>query len=81
MKIKILYFAQLREAAGVSEQWFDLPQPVTVGEFVKKFLDQPRFEAYKNLPFRFAMNDEFVDADKMIENQSSVAIIPPVAGG
>lgn len=81
MKIKILFFAQLREAAGVSEQMIELEHPVVLGEFIKDFLDQPRFKDYKNLPFRYAMNDEFIDADKIIEDQATIAIIPPVAGG
>ncbi len=81
MKVKILFFAQLREAAGVSEQMVDLAHPIAIGEFVKDFLDQPRFRAYKDLPFRYAMNDEFVSADKLIGDHATVAMIPPVAGG
>ncbi len=81
MKITMLFFAQLREAAGVSEQMVDLAHPITIGKFVKDFLDQPRFTAYRDLPFRYAMNDEFVDAGKMVEDHATIAMIPPVAGG
>jgi molybdopterin converting factor small subunit len=71
MKIKVLFFAQLREAAGVSEQMVDLADPIAIGKFIKDFLDQPRFTTYKDLPFRYAMNDEFVSADKIIEEHES----------
>ena len=81
MKIKMLFFAQLREAAGVSEQIVDLAHPIAIGKFVNNFLGQPRFAAYKDLPFRYAMNDEFVTAEKIIEDQATIAMIPPVAGG
>lgn len=81
MKVKMLFFAQLREAAGVSEQEVNLAHPIAIGEFVKNILDQPRFSAYKDLPFRYAMNDEFVEAGKIVEAHATIAMIPPVAGG
>ena len=77
----MLFFAQLREAAGVSEQMVDLAHPIAIGKFVKDFLAQPRFTTYKDLPFRYAMNDEFVDAGEMVEDHATIAMIPPVAGG
>ena len=69
-----------REAAGVSEQIVDLAHPIAIGEFVKDFLEQPRFAAYRDLPFRYAINDEFVDAEKIVEDHATIAIIHPVAG-
>ena len=81
MKIKMLFFAQLREAAGVSEQIINLAQPVAIGEFVKSFLEQPRFAACKDLPVRYAVNDEFVDVEEIVGDRAVIAIIPPVAGG
>lgn len=81
MKIKLLYFAQLREAAGVSEETVEFARPVTIGEFVRGILDQPAFEKCKGLPFLFALNGEFARPEQQIEDQATLVILPPVAGG
>ena len=81
MKIKILYFAQLREAAGMSEQTMELEHPVTIAEFVRDFLDQPVFQKYQGLPFLYAINGEFAGRGEQLEEGSTLAILPPVAGG
>lgn len=81
IKIKVLYFAQLSEAAGVSEQVLERTRPLTVRELAQEILLQPQFESCRNLPFRYAVNDEFVDPETKIENHVTMAMIPPVAGG
>lgn len=81
MKIKVMYFAQLREAAGMSEQTVELERPVTIGEFVRDFLDQPVFKKYKGLPFLYAINGELARLDERIVDGATLAILPPVAGG
>ena len=81
MQVKLLYFAQLREAAKMSEQMVTLEQPVRVAEFVRGILAKPEFEACRALPFRYAMDDEFVGPDQWVEDKAVLAILPPVAGG
>lgn len=81
MKIRLLYFAQLREAAKRSEQEIVLEHPVTVGEFARGVLARPEFEACRGLPLRYAMNDDFVGPDQWIEDKAVLAFLPPAAGG
>lgn len=81
MKIKLIYFAQLKETAGMSEQVMELECSVTMGEFVRDFLDQPVFKKYKGLPFLYAINGEFARPEDRIEEGATLAILPPVAGG
>lgn len=81
MKIKIMYFAQLAEAAGMDEQEVELEHPVTIREFTQDFLNQPVFQKYRRLPFLYAVNDEFVRPETRIEDGVTLAILPPVAGG
>lgn len=81
MKIKIMYFAQLAEAVGMKEQEVELAHPVTIREFIQDFLNQPVFQKYKQLPFLYAINEEFVTPETQIENNTTLAILPPVAGG
>lgn len=81
MQMKILYFAQLKEAAGADEETLVVQGPTTVGEVVRKILDRPLFEKIRGLPLRYALNDEFVSLEQPIEEQAVIAILPPVAGG
>lgn len=81
MQVKLLYFAQLREAAKMSEQMIVLERPVSVAEFVRGVLSRPEFAACRELPFRYAMNDEFVGPEQWVEDKAVLAILPPVAGG
>ncbi|OGX07594.1 MAG: hypothetical protein A2Z88_08330 [Omnitrophica WOR_2 bacterium GWA2_47_8] len=81
MKIKLLYFAQLKDAAGVDEQTLEVNGPVTVREFMKVVLNRPMFEKFKNSSFLYAINGEFAKPEQLIENQATFAILPPVAGG
>lgn len=81
MKVKILYFAQLRDATGVGEQTVELDRPVSIKDFIRDFLQQPIFEKYKDLPFLYAINGEFAKPEQLIEERATLAILPPVAGG
>lgn len=81
MKVKMIYFAQLREAAGMEEQVVELEHPVTIDEFVRDILNRPAFKRYKGLPFLYAMNGEFARPEERIEDGATLAILPPVAGG
>ena len=81
MKIKLLYFAQLKDVAGVDEQTLEICGPVTVKDFAREFLSQPLFQRVKDLKFLYAVNGEFTEPDHLLEDQSTLAILPPVAGG
>jgi molybdopterin synthase sulfur carrier subunit len=81
MSLKVLYFAGLREAVGVSAENIDLPAGIaTVGE-LRKFLGV-RHEALttaKNL--RAAVNQKMVGHDAPVAEGDEVAFFPPVTGG
>ena len=81
MRIKVLYFAQLREAAGRDGETLEFPRPVTAAELSAGLLARPEFFKYRDLAFRYAVNDEFVNPDRIIPEGAAVALIPPVAGG
>jgi molybdopterin converting factor small subunit len=81
MQIKLLFFAQMREAAGAGERTVVVESPITVGECVRGVLAQPEFTKVRDLPFRYAINDEFVGSEQAVEDGSVLAILPPVAGG
>lgn len=83
--MKILFFAWLRDKAGVGEIDIDLPPGVAdVGglmEFLKGEGDGYR-EALADLAtVRAAVNQEHVQFDHPLKEGDEVAFFPPVTGG
>lgn len=85
MKLKVLYFARLRERFGVAEEMVELPDGMGM---VAMLLDVLRarggewaveLAAGKN--FRVAINQDMAGMEAPIEDGDEVAIFPPVTGG
>ncbi len=85
MKLKVLYFARLRERLGVAEEAVELPDGMGM---VAMLLDVLRarggmwaeeLAAGKN--FRVAVNQDMAGMEAPIEDDDEVAIFPPVTGG
>ncbi|MCF8179173.1 MAG: molybdopterin converting factor subunit 1 [Sulfuritalea sp.] len=84
MSVKILFFASLREALGVSSESLTLPHHVVSAGDLRNHL-AARGEpwsvlvATKNL--RVAVNQQMVGLDTAIKAGDEVAFFPPVTGG
>jgi len=85
MKLKVLYFARLRERLGMAEEAVELPDGMGM---VAMLLDVLRarggvwaeeLTAGKN--FRVAVNQDMAGMEAPIEDGDEVAIFPPVTGG
>lgn len=81
MRVKLLYFAQLREAANAEEQTLVLERSMTVGDLAREVMSRPEFEKFQGLRLRYALNDEFVGPEQWVEDGGVLAMLPPVAGG
>ncbi len=83
--MKVRYFAWLRQRTGVAEEELPLPEGVrTVGELARYLGERhPRFGEVLRTPgvVRFALNQEYVDADAPVGPDDEVAFFPPVTGG
>ena len=77
MKIKILFFGILQEAAGKQEMTLN---NINNTESLQNHLTSliPRL---KNYTFRLAINQEFVDSNCTLKEGDIVAVMPPFAGG
>ena len=85
MKIKILYFARLKEAVNYSSEDIDLPETIKTITALKNYLSQ-RGEIWANLfsgkqVIRAAINHALVDDLALIQADDEVAFFPPVTGG
>ena len=81
MKIRLLYFAVLRDIIGKSEEVVELPDGTRALEIWSHLRDKhAQLAAYERPPMT-AVNEEYVDASSSLRDGDEVAFIPPVAGG
>ena len=85
MKVKLLYFASVREQVGVALEELDLPEGVrTVGAL--RTLLRSRGEPWQSAfaegrAMRTAVNQSLAKADATVAAGDEIAFFPPVTGG
>lgn len=83
--MKLIYFASVREAIGLSSEDRDIPCDArTVGDFViwLRGQSQEHAVALDDLSrLRFALDQNMVTADALLGDGEELAIFPPVTGG
>lgn len=81
MTVTIRLFARARDLAGHDTLTFDLPDSTTVAQMREKLAAY--CEPLRPLLARcaFAVNEEFVDDEQIVQGGATVAVIPPVSGG
>jgi len=83
MKLRVLYFARLRERFGVAEESLDFAG-ATVADLVALLRARGGVwseELAGERAFRVAVNQDIVAPDASLPDQAEVAIFPPVTGG
>jgi molybdopterin converting factor small subunit len=75
MRIKVLFFAQIKDAFGESERWMEVPEGCSVGNVAKQLL-RGNF-----IPTLFAVNEQFETVEKILKENDHLAIMTPVSGG
>jgi molybdopterin synthase sulfur carrier subunit len=82
MVVRILYFAGLRDAVGLSEESLDLPAAVsTVADLCGHLAVRHAAYAARRGHVSVARNESFAEDDERLADGDVVALIPPVAGG
>ena len=81
MKIKVLFFARLKEIFGQSYRIVDVNDGASIHEVVW-LLSQESKELSKNeIPLVYAVNEDFEEGDKMLKPFDELAIMTPMSGG
>ena len=79
--MRVLFFAQLKDATGCEATEFAAPSPLDAGQLWAMLLEKfPRLSAYRS-QVRLAQNWEYAAADARFSDGDEVALIPPVSGG
>jgi molybdopterin converting factor subunit 1 len=81
VKVRLLYFAVLRDIIGKSEDEIDLPEGTRPAEIWNRLRHQHAALAGYERPPMTAVNETYVSADQTLRDGDEVAFIPPVAGG
>jgi len=75
MQVTIYYFASLREEQGKERECIIVTEGIQILDlFVQLFGREPR-------GIRYAVNEEFVSGDTILQDNDQVAFIPPLGGG
>ncbi len=83
MKLRILYFARLRERFGVAEETLEFAG-ATAADLVAELQARGGVwteELAAGRAFRVAVNQDIVALDATLPDHAEVAIFPPVTGG
>jgi molybdopterin converting factor subunit 1 len=81
MKIKVKFFAILRERAGTAEVTKDIRDGSTVTDLWQGLQqDFPKLDV-AGIRLLYAVNQNYVSPDFKLSDQDEVVFIPPVSGG
>jgi molybdopterin converting factor subunit 1 len=81
MRVRILFFASLRERAKMSETVEEVPDQTTVGDLWSRLCAKHESIVPMTASVSFAVNREYADRDAVLRDGDEVALIPPVSGG
>ncbi|MEW5769252.1 MAG: molybdopterin converting factor subunit 1 [Pseudomonadota bacterium] len=84
MKVRVLYFARLRETFGTGQETLELAEPATLVELLQALRARGGAWSEELAPgraFRLAVNQEVAAAETPLAVDDEVAIFPPVTGG
>ena len=81
MKIRVQFYAQLRDLIGIRELEVDLSEGATVSELLEViYAKQPALRSHDK-SLLIGAGVEFVDRNHKLKPGEEIAIMPPVQGG
>ena len=81
MKVRLLFFAVLRDIVGKSETDVEVPEGTRAADLWQRLRGQyQQLAAYAQPPMT-AVNESYVRPEVVLREGDEVAFIPPVAGG
>jgi molybdopterin converting factor subunit 1 len=79
MRVRLRYFASIRERLGRTTEEIDMPEGSTVEQVWERLVAQE--PALAEQRFRPAVNQEYTTSDHALADGDELVFIPPVSGG
>lgn len=81
MRVRVRYFAMIREAVGRPEEVREVPEGTSAGDLVERLArDYPEIDRARRAA-ALMVNQRYVAPDHPLAEGDEVALIPPVSGG
>ena len=80
IKIRIKLFSHIKYELGKEEITIEFDQGATTDDVEMK-IRLLGGDKIKSLPFRLAVNQEFISSPRTLSENDEIAVIPPVQGG
>ena len=81
MRVRVLFFGQLKEIVGAAEEQAELSDGARVEDLFERYGRRfPRFAEFRPA-LAVSLNREYADARAALANGDEVAFLPPVSGG
>ncbi len=81
MRVKVRFFAVLRERVGASEITKEITEGSTVGDLWEALQREYPKLAPAQRALLYAVNRDYVGVSRVLKDQDEVAFVPPVSGG
>jgi molybdopterin converting factor subunit 1 len=81
VKVRLRFFAALREITGCEEMEKEVAEGITAGRLLEELATEyPKLGSYTDV-VQVAINQEFVERQSPVKSEDEVAFLPPVSGG
>jgi molybdopterin synthase catalytic subunit len=81
MRVRVLFFGQLKDIVGAAEESAELAEGARVEDLFESYGRRfPRFAEFR-ASIAASVNQEYADARTTLQNGDEVAFLPPVSGG
>jgi molybdopterin converting factor subunit 1 len=81
MKVRVKFFAILRERAGTAEVVKELADGSSVADLWRELQKDYAKLDVPGIRMLYAVNQNYVGVDQALKDQDEVVFIPPVSGG
>ncbi len=81
MKVKVKFFAMLRERAGTAELVKEIQDGTTIAQLWAGLQREFPKLAVSGIRLLYAVNQSYVTPDHVLHESDEVVFVPPVSGG
>jgi len=81
MRIKIKVFASIRDICGFNEKELIVSDSIKVNDVIDLFIKGNKELSEKKDTLLTAVNEEYCNMNRTLEDGDTLAIFPPVSGG